>query len=80
MIPLMTIIGLQSSVLLTGAILTETIFAWPGVGKWMVEAIFRRDIPSIQGAVLLVACFVILINATIDFLYAIINPRLRKPK
>ncbi len=80
MIPLMTIIGLQSAVLLTGAILTETIFAWPGVGKWMVEAIFRRDIPSIQGAVLLVACFVILINATIDFLYAVMNPRLRKPK
>jgi dipeptide transport system permease protein len=80
MIPLLTTIGLQTSVLLTGAILTETIFAWPGVGKWMVEAIFRRDIPSIQGAVLLVACFVILINATIDFLYAVINPRLRSPK
>jgi dipeptide transport system permease protein len=80
MIPLLTVIGLQSSVLLTGAILTETIFAWPGVGKWMVEAIFRRDVPSIQGAVLLVACFVIVINATIDFLYAVINPRLRNPK
>jgi dipeptide transport system permease protein len=80
MIPLVTVIGLQSSVLLTGAILTETIFAWPGVGKWMVEAIFRRDFPSIQGGVLLIAFFVIFINASVDLLYAVINPRMRRPK
>ncbi len=78
-IPVVTVIGLQSSVLLTGAILTETIFAWPGVGKWMVEAIYRRDIPTIQGGVLLIATVVIIINVTIDLLYAIINPRLRRP-
>ncbi|WP_144391384.1 ABC transporter permease [Pleionea sediminis] len=80
LIPLVTVLGLQSSVLLTGAILTETIFAWPGVGKWMVEAIFRRDYPSIQGGVLLIAVFVILINATVDLLYAAINPRMRRPE
>ncbi|NVJ59642.1 MAG: ABC transporter permease [Gammaproteobacteria bacterium] len=80
LIPMVTIIGLQSSVLLTGAILTETIFAWPGIGKWMVEAIFRRDFPTIQGGVLLIAFFVVLINASVDFLYAVINPRMRRPK
>ncbi len=80
LIPLVTVLGLQSSVLLTGAILTETIFAWPGVGKWMVEAIFRRDFPSIQGGVLLIAFFVILINASVDILYAAINPRMRRPE
>ncbi|NVK89410.1 MAG: ABC transporter permease subunit [Gammaproteobacteria bacterium] len=80
MISLVTIIGLQSSVLLTGAILTETIFAWPGVGKWMVEAIYRRDFPTIQGGVILIAFFVVLINAAVDVTYNIINPRLRRRK
>ncbi|MCO7225449.1 ABC transporter permease [Pleionea sp. CnH1-48] len=79
LIPIITVIGLQSSILLTGAVLTETIFAWPGIGKWMVEAIYRQDYPSIQGGILLISSIVILINISIDLLYAFINPRLRKP-
>jgi len=80
LISLVTVIGLQSSVLLTGAILTETIFAWPGVGKWMVEAIYRRDFPTIQGGVILIAFFVVFINAAVDVAYNAINPRLRRRK
>lgn len=78
MIPVVTVIGLQVSVLLTGAILTETIFAWPGIGKWMVEAIGRRDYPVVQGGVLLIATTVILVNLTVDLLYGVINPRVRR--
>ena len=78
MIPVITVIGLQVSVLLTGAILTETIFAWPGIGKWMVEAIGRRDYPVVQGGILLIATTVILVNLTVDVLYGIINPRVRR--
>src|SRR5690606_10410670 len=75
MIPVATVIGLQVSVLLTGAILTETIFAWPGIGKWMVDAISRRDYPVVQGGVLLIATTVIVVNLTVDLLYGVINPR-----
>jgi len=78
MIPVVTVIGLQVSVLLTGAILTETIFAWPGIGKWMVEAIGRRDYPVVQGGILLIATTVILVNLTVDLLYGVINPRVRR--
>ncbi len=78
MIPVVTVIGLQVSVLLTGAILTETIFAWPGIGKWMVDAIGRRDYPVVQGGVLLIATTVILVNLTVDLLYGVINPRVRR--
>lgn len=77
LIPVVTIIGLQVGVLLTGAILTETIFAWPGVGKWLIEAIHRRDYPTLQGGILLIATAVILVNLTVDLLYGIINPRIR---
>ncbi len=79
-IPLITVIGLQSSVLLTGAILTETVFAWPGIGKWMVEAIFRRDIPTIQGGVLLISVVVITVNIAVDLMYSFLNPKLRRPQ
>jgi dipeptide transport system permease protein len=78
LIPVVTVIGLQVSVLLTGAILTETIFAWPGIGKWMVEAIGRRDYPVVQGGLLLIATTVILVNLAVDLLYGVINPRVRK--
>lgn len=78
MIPVVTVIGLQVSVLLTGAILTETIFAWPGIGKWMVDAISRRDYPVVQGGVLLIATTVIVVNLTVDLLYGVINPRVRR--
>jgi dipeptide transport system permease protein len=77
LIPVVTVIGLQVGVLLAGAILTETIFAWPGVGKWLVESIGRRDYPAVQGGILLVATVVILVNLVVDLLYGVINPRIR---
>ncbi len=78
LIPVVTVIGLQVSILMTGAILTETIFSWPGIGKWLLESIYRRDYPVVQGGVLLVATIVIFVNAMVDLLYAVINPRIRK--
>lgn len=77
MIPVITVIGLQVGVLLAGAILTETIFAWPGVGKWLVESVRRRDYPAVQGGILLVATVVIIVNVIVDLLYGVINPRIR---
>lgn len=77
LIPVITIIGLQIGALLAGAILTETIFAWPGIGKWIVEAIHRRDYPTVQGGVLIIATMVILVNLCVDILYGFINPRIR---
>jgi len=78
LIPVVTVIGLQVSVLLTGAILTETIFSWPGIGKWLLESVYRRDYPAVQGGVLLVATLVIGVNVLVDMLYAVINPRMRR--
>ena len=77
LIPVITVIGLQVGVLFTGAILTETIFSWPGVGKWLVESIRRRDYPILQGGVLLVATVVVLVNLIVDLLYGLVNPRIR---
>ena len=77
LIPVITVIGLQTGVLLAGAILTETIFAWPGVGKWIVESIRRRDYPSVQGGILLIATLIIMVNMLVDIMYGIINPRIR---
>ncbi|MCA8930948.1 MAG: ABC transporter permease subunit [Rhodospirillaceae bacterium] len=77
LIPVITVVGLQVGVLLTGAILTETIFSWPGVGKWLVDAIGRRDYPRLQGGIMLIATAVILVNLTVDILYGVINPRIR---
>ncbi|MCC0012551.1 MAG: ABC transporter permease subunit [Rhodobiaceae bacterium] len=77
MIPVITTIGLQVGVLLAGAILTETIFSWPGIGKWMVESISRRDYPVVQGALLMVASIIMLVNLAVDMLYGLINPRIR---
>jgi dipeptide transport system permease protein len=77
LIPVVTVIGLQVSVLFTGAILTETIFSWPGVGKWLVESINRRDYPVLQGGVLLIGTMVMGVNLLVDFLYGFINPRIR---
>ena len=77
LIPVVTVIGLQTGVLLAGAILTETIFAWPGVGKWLVESVHRRDYPVLQGGVLLVATMVMAVNLFVDVLYGFINPRIR---
>ena len=73
----MTTIGLQIGVLMAGAILTETIFSWPGIGKWMVESISRRDYPVVQGGLLLIALIVMVVNLLVDLLYGLINPRIR---
>jgi dipeptide transport system permease protein len=77
MIPVVTTIGLQVGVLLGGAILTETIFSWPGIGKWMVDSIFRRDYPAVQGGLLMIAAIVMLVNLIVDLMYGLINPRIR---
>jgi dipeptide transport system permease protein len=77
LIPVVTVIGLQVSVAFGGAILTETIFSWPGVGKWLVDSIARRDYPSVQGGVLLIATIIMLVNLFVDLLYGVINPRIR---
>jgi dipeptide transport system permease protein len=77
LIPVITTIGLQVGVLLAGAILTETIFAWPGVGKWLVDSIFRRDYPAVQGGLVLIAVVVMVVNLTVDMLYGLINPKIR---
>ena len=77
LIPVITVIGLQVGTLLAGAILTETIFSWPGIGKWLVEAIHRRDYPVVQGGILMSATIIILVNLIVDVLYGVINPRIR---
>ncbi|TFW00540.1 ABC transporter permease subunit [Oxalobacteraceae bacterium OM1] len=77
LIPVVTVIGLQVGTLLAGAILTETIFSWPGIGKWLVEAIHRRDYPVVQGGILLSATIIIVVNLVVDLLYGVINPRIR---
>jgi dipeptide transport system permease protein len=77
LIPVVTTIGLQVGVLMAGAILTETIFSWPGIGKWMVDAIAKRDYFVVQGGLLLIALIVMLVNIVVDVLYGLINPRIR---
>jgi dipeptide transport system permease protein len=77
MIPVVTTIGLQTGVLLAGAILTETIFSWPGIGKWMVDAVFKRDYTVVQGGLLLISVIIMAVNLVVDLLYGLINPRIR---
>lgn len=77
LIPVITVIGLSVGTLLAGAILTETIFSWPGIGKWMVDSIFRRDYEVIQGGLMLIAGIVMIVNLIVDLLYGLINPRIR---
>ena len=78
LIPVVTVIGLSVGTLLAGAILTETIFSWPGIGKWMVDSIFRRDYPVVQGGLLMIAVIVMIVNLSVDMLYGVINPKIRK--
>jgi dipeptide transport system permease protein len=78
LIPVVTVIGLQVGSLFAGAVLTETIFAWPGIGKWLIESINRRDYPVLQGGLLLVASVIILVNLLVDLTYGAINPRIRR--
>ena len=77
LIPVVTVLGLQVGALLGGAILTETVFAWPGVGHWLVESVQRRDYNVLQGGTLLIATLVMLVNLGVDVLYGVLNPRLR---
>lgn len=77
LIPVITTIGLQVGMLMAGAILTETIFSWPGIGKWMIDAISRRDYPVVQSGLLMIAVIVMLVNFAVDLTYGLINPRIR---
>jgi peptide/nickel transport system permease protein len=77
LIPTITVIGLQFGYLLGGAIITETIFAWPGVGRWLVLAVSARDFRAVQGGVLLLATVFVLVNLVVDLLYAVADPRVR---
>jgi len=76
LIPVITVIGLMFGILMAGAILTETIFAWPGVGKWLYDAVLQRDYMVIQGGTLFVAAIFVIINLVVDVLYAVINPKI----
>jgi peptide/nickel transport system permease protein len=77
MLPISTIIGLQTGLLLSGAVLTETVFAWPGIGSWLAQAIFSRDYPVLQGGILFLAVVFVLVNLLVDISYAVLNPRIR---
>ena len=77
LLPIATIIGLQTGLLLSGAVLTETVFAWPGIGTWLVNAIRVRDFPVLQGGILFVSIVFVLVNLFVDVMYAVINPRIR---
>jgi peptide/nickel transport system permease protein len=77
LLPVMTVTGLQIGRLLAGAILTETIFSWPGIGLWIFEAIQARDYPIVQGATLFIATIFVLVNLLTDLLYAVVDPRIR---
>jgi ABC-type dipeptide/oligopeptide/nickel transport system permease component len=75
--PIMTVLGLQVGYLLGGAILTESVFSWPGLGSMMVRAIQARDYPLVQGGVLTIAMTFVLVNLLVDLLYAVFDPRIR---
>jgi dipeptide transport system permease protein len=80
LIPVITVTGLQVGTLLAGAIVTETIFSWPGLGRWLIEALRRRDYPVLQAGVFFVSCMTVLVNLGVDLLYGIANPRLRSSR
>jgi peptide/nickel transport system permease protein len=77
LIPIITVLGLQTGLLLGGAVLTESIFAWPGVGRLAFDAISNRDMPLINGCMLLFAAVFVVVNTAVDVLYAVANPRIR---
>jgi dipeptide transport system permease protein len=77
LIPIVTVLGLQVGGLLGGAVLTETIFSWPGIGKWLIDAIARRDYPVVQAGILVSALIFISVNLLVDVLYGVVNPRMR---
>ncbi|WIT14428.1 ABC transporter permease subunit [Paucibacter sediminis] len=77
LIPVLTVVGMQTGSLLAGAVLTETIFSWPGIGKWLIDSIGRRDYPVVQAGILISACTFIAVNLLVDVLYGVVNPRIR---
>ena len=77
LLPVITVIGLQFGLLLSGAILTETVFSWPGIGKWIYVAIGARDYPAVQGGIIFISIFFVLINLVVDILYSVVNPKIR---
>jgi ABC-type dipeptide/oligopeptide/nickel transport system permease component len=77
LVPVVTVVGLQVGGLLGGAVLTETVFAWPGVGRLAVDSILARDYPVVQGTVILVAAIFVMANLGVDILYSVIDPRIR---
>jgi len=77
LLPVVTVIGLQVGTLLSGAILTETIFGWPGIGRWVFDSIQLRDYPVVQGVTLVIALIFVLVNLIVDLSYAFIDPRIR---
>ncbi len=79
LIPVLTVVGLQTGSLLAGAVLTETIFSWPGIGKWLIDSIGRRDYPVVQAGILISAVTFIGVNLVVDVLYGVVNPRIRSP-
>ena len=76
-LPVITIIGIQIGSLLAGAVLTETIFSWPGIGKWVYDSILARDYPIVQGVTLLIAIIFLLVNLLVDLSYALLDPRIK---
>lgn len=77
LLPVLTVIGLMIGTLFAGAILTETTFSWPGIGKWLVNAVYQRDFPIIQSTTLIIASMFVIVNLVVDVLYAVVNPKIR---
>ena len=77
MIPVVTLIGVQTGALLSGAVVTETVFSWPGVGRLLIDSIMFRDLPVVQGSVILIALIFLTVNLVVDVLYAYLDPRIR---
>ena len=77
LIPVVTVIGLQMGALLGGAVLTETVFSWPGIGSYVVDGIMKTDYPRVQGVVLLIGTIFVLVNLVVDILYSYLDPRIQ---
>ena len=76
-IPILTVIGVQFAYLMGGAVLIETVFVWPGIGKLLADSVFRRDFPVVQGAILMIGFFFVLVNTLVDLAYSFVDPRIR---
>jgi peptide/nickel transport system permease protein len=79
LVPVVTLLGLQFGMVLTGAVITETVFAWPGVGRLLIQSIGFRDYPVVQGCILFIAAIYMLVNTLTDLAYGVLDPRIRRP-